>query len=105
MASKRKTPIKMGKSTQTQDSDFKYTLGQTVLYRSGLYTKYKNKEFTIIKRTKEKSFYNWYTIQHEDGYIINVKEDWIVDINSNTTTTNNDTNINNTSDTEVINED
>lgn len=56
---------------------FVYDIGETVIYKGRLYEVYTNTPFTIIKRSKEKNYYEWYTIQHQDGTVLNVKGDWI----------------------------
>jgi hypothetical protein len=65
------------KKTKQIDTDFLYNIGDNIVYLGGLYEVYKNKTFQVIKRSKEKSFYKWYTIKHEDETILNVKEAWI----------------------------
>lgn len=58
-------------------SKFKYKVNDDVIYLGNLYENYHNKIANIISRKTMKKFYKWYVIQFDDGFKLDVKEEWI----------------------------
>jgi hypothetical protein len=79
---KTKTLVKNIKAANKlkKNDTFLYELYQTVIYKSGMFELYKNQPAKIIKRSTEKGYYKWYIIEFEDGYVLQVKESWIGNI-------------------------
>lgn len=58
------------KTNKEKEKNFQFENGETVIYVSSLYDKYKGKECVIFSRSKEKKINEWYRIRFNDGFEI-----------------------------------
>jgi hypothetical protein len=58
-------------------SEYKYRLREKVIYLGNLYESYHNRIATVKSRKKQKDFYRWYVIEFDDGFQLEVKEEWV----------------------------
>jgi hypothetical protein len=65
-----------GVRKQVEYGDYKYNVGDIVIYMGGLYEEYKGKSATIISRSKRR-IYRYYDVEFESGKRMELKEEWI----------------------------
>ena len=63
-------------------TNYKYNIGDRVTYLGGLYVEYKTKSGTIIAKSTRKGF-NYYIVVFEDGKQMELRENWIAEVNAN----------------------
>jgi hypothetical protein len=70
-------------SYQLRKEKYKYDVGDVGIYLGGLYEKYKKSSMKILSRTCKKAF-NYYIVEFEDGKQMELKENWIGQIEKET---------------------
>jgi hypothetical protein len=65
------------KTKKTTKQKYKYSNNQDVIYLGKLYENYHKKIARIKSRTSKRRVEIWYCIKFEDGFQLDVKENWI----------------------------